>query len=543
MIKTNMNEKTILLKDIKPNAWNPNEMTKEEFAEFVKEVQHLGKIPKKIILRQKEDFYEIVDGEHSYKALKELEIEALQEDWYEIVEVDDIEAKRQTYKRNLGGKNNPVKLGLMFAQALEESGISNRKLAEQWEVSEGMIRNHLLYAEIAKLRSDYANLAKLTNDQVRTYLKIAEYAKPIADYWLACGGLKDALLVLDESNVTFDKAGYNVMATFQKLSEHIMKQGFDKVLPLKNNRNIPFDFSQKAKEQYIATFKNGFSRASHLQNLLEQMKKYFVWDKKVTQEYMLEYLAIYYNPPRFINDYWIQTIISTSIRKVDSLYEFMLTPDELRECMKFEYGKEGLPFIMEKIKEVIKKKHNIPTYELKATSEPLENKLDRLKVTSDAPDFIKSSTFIHLRLKSVFLDMQFANEEAKKEAWEIFVKNYQEKDFKKINLANTKIVQEKINSLVNHVKQRDQKQKAIASLVNKSEQELAELFVEKLRPLTKDDKNFENDLVPRMVKNFKKEYLFLFVWLASKYYDEISLKEFLASLKKAFSKETGGKNN
>ncbi len=107
-----MNEAKILIKNIKPNDYNPNEMSEVEFAELVLEVKHLSKPPKPIVLRKKGELFEIVDGEHSYRALKELGHKELQQSWFEIVEYDDIEARRQTYKRNLGGTNNPVKLGL-----------------------------------------------------------------------------------------------------------------------------------------------------------------------------------------------------------------------------------------------------------------------------------------------------------------------------------------------------------------------------------------------------------------------------------------------
>ena len=526
-----MNEKTIFLKNIKPNNWNPNEMTKQEFAELVKEVKHLGKIPKKMVLRKKGDFYEIVDGEHSYKALQELGIEEIQEDYYEIVEINDIEAKRQTYKRNLGGKNNPVKLGLMFSNAKEESGLSNRELADKLEISEGMIRNYLIYVEVGKLRNDYATIAKLNVDQIRTYQKIAEYAKPVADYWLSCGGLKDALLVLEDNTATFTKATYDVMATIQKLCLRIMEQGFYKILPLKSNIYVPLNLSKKDQEKNIQKFKDVFNRSLNLSGMLTQMEGYFIWNEKITKEYILEYLAIYYDPPRYFPSEWIPRLFSTSIRKVGNKLEFMLTPEEFRDCMEHRGSKEGLRYIMEKTKELIKKKYNIPTYQIKESYEPLENKLDKLEMENTAPDYIKESS-LPFKLRCTFLGINFPNDEDRKSTWELLEKNYQEKDYKKLDFIKGAQLKEKIQSIIENTLQKEKIAKAREGLINKSEQELAELFVEKLKYITRGDKNAENDLVTILTANFTKEYLYLFVCLASKYYNKIKLKEYLKSLLK-----------
>lgn len=519
-----MNNKPILIEKITPNSWNPNEMTSEEFAELVQEVKHLGKPPKPIVVREKGDGIEIVDGEHSYKALKELGIKELKSEWYELVSLDDVEAKRQTYKRNLGGKNNPVKLGLMIAKALAESNLSNRKLAEQWEISEGMIRNYLLYAEAGKLRKDYANIAKCTTEQIRTYLKIAEYAQPIADYWLSLGGLKDALLVLD-GNVPFDKANYNVYATFQKLCDVITKNNYHKVLPLKGTQQWMRQVqSAEDKEKYINEFKNNFNRALNASQLIEKMKTYFVWEETVSDDYILEYLAIYYNT-YLVPDHWMHTVFSTAIRKVDTKYEMLLTPEEIKECLHYEYGKEGFPLIREKLKEAIKKKHNIPTFQIKESSESLENKLARAEIEANAPEFIKTSNELPLKLVSIFINMKFENDDRRKEAWEILVANYRSKDFEKIGFANVKAVEAKIINILDEVKTEKERRNEITTLLKLSEQELANTFVEKLHRLFKGDEKVKKSLSEKMAVTFSKEFLIVFMHLANKYYAEQEIKE------------------
>lgn len=180
-----------------PNTWNPNQMTDDEFAELVSEVKHLDGPAKPLILRKKGDGYEIVDGEQTYKALLENGYMALKEGWYEIQDLDDFEAMRQTYKRNQHGSHDPVKLGQLFKRLMAEKGLSGRDLADEIGVSEGTIRNALMYAEMAEKRPDMDFKARqLTIRQIRYYLKLPPI---LNDIWLNSGadirlvwGLKSA---------------------------------------------------------------------------------------------------------------------------------------------------------------------------------------------------------------------------------------------------------------------------------------------------------------------------------------------------------------
>src|SRR3972149_8603943 len=86
--------------DIRPNDYNPNRMSEEEFAELVGEVKHLGRLPKPVVLRQNAEGYLIVDGEHNWRAAREAGLESIP---CEVIDADDFEAMRQTYKRNQHG--------------------------------------------------------------------------------------------------------------------------------------------------------------------------------------------------------------------------------------------------------------------------------------------------------------------------------------------------------------------------------------------------------------------------------------------------------
>ncbi len=47
---------------LSPNAYNPNSMTPEEFAELVAEVGHIGRLPKPVVVRPNESGIYSPDG-------------------------------------------------------------------------------------------------------------------------------------------------------------------------------------------------------------------------------------------------------------------------------------------------------------------------------------------------------------------------------------------------------------------------------------------------------------------------------------------------
>ncbi len=101
------------------NDYNPNHMSDEAFAELVAEVRHLGRLPKPVVVRPNGDGYMIVDGEHGWRAALET---GLTDVPCEVIDADDFESMRQTYKRNQHGTHDPVRLGRMFRQMTEARG-------------------------------------------------------------------------------------------------------------------------------------------------------------------------------------------------------------------------------------------------------------------------------------------------------------------------------------------------------------------------------------------------------------------------------------
>lgn len=184
------------------SGYNPNRMTEAAMSQLVEEVKRQGRLLKPVVATRKGDKLVIVDGEHNWGAAF---MAGLAEVPVEIVEADDFEARRQTFVRNLSGDWHKVRLGRMFVemqtlqdQCVEEDmqyaidegtagyGIfrdpanraSNRTLAKWLGVSEGTVRNMMLYARAADLVGrDYVPL--FTEDEIAA-MTIREVRKLIA---------------------------------------------------------------------------------------------------------------------------------------------------------------------------------------------------------------------------------------------------------------------------------------------------------------------------------------------------------------------------
>jgi hypothetical protein len=169
---------------IDANDYNPNVLTEEEFAELLAEVKHLGRLPKPVVVRRQGDRLVVVDGEQDLEAAKAAGMTSVP---CELIEVDDFEAMRQTYKRNRHGSPDRVLQGRMFQRMMKLRRLSGRGLAREINVTEGTVRNILLYAKAADVRNRYAPggadhvIAGLTVHDVQRYLRLP---KGDRDEWL-----------------------------------------------------------------------------------------------------------------------------------------------------------------------------------------------------------------------------------------------------------------------------------------------------------------------------------------------------------------------
>lgn len=191
--QTRLTIEQIPVDSLKPNPWNPNRMSDAEYAELVAEVKHLGRLPKPVVVRRNCDGFEIVDGEHGWRAARECGLKDLP---CEVIEADDFEAMRQTYKRNQHGKHDVVMEGQMFRRMRSSRRLSNRELARELAMSEGTVRNAIAYADLADTMGDDHQL--IARMKVRDVQMAVHIGPIIAKPWIHGGCERDVLSPLFE---------------------------------------------------------------------------------------------------------------------------------------------------------------------------------------------------------------------------------------------------------------------------------------------------------------------------------------------------------
>jgi ParB-like chromosome segregation protein Spo0J len=104
---------------LEPAAYNPNQLTDEQFKQLVAEVRHQRRVLKPIVVhKDRNSRHVIVDGEHNWRAareagLVEVPIEEIGDDEY----LNAAAVRRQTFLRNKRGSYHNVKLGRMLVEA------------------------------------------------------------------------------------------------------------------------------------------------------------------------------------------------------------------------------------------------------------------------------------------------------------------------------------------------------------------------------------------------------------------------------------------
>jgi len=339
-----------------PNDYNPNVMTELEFDELCKEIEHLKKIPKPIVVRKVKSKYIIVDGEQNYKGACAVGLKIVP---CEIITANNFEAMRQTYKRNQHGRHNPVKEGEMFSRMMKDKAISIRGLADEINISDGKIRYALMYMRVKEKFPHCAfpfGIEQLSVDQIRWADRLPI---KLAEQWLY-GGAK--------------------MAVVMKL--------FTGSYWIDNRLN---DFLKEIEEEGLLDFVR-FNNTHSVEKALKLIKEWgdfeYRWARGgITREQLRPYLKHYYSKQWVLRD---ESLMRGALRLlIDSkTATFRLSPDEFSETIdnppigsvnnNIEFMKRVKAAIYEKTGEVVK-----ADYETQETLTKME--------LEEAPEYIRNS--------------------------------------------------------------------------------------------------------------------------------------------------------
>jgi ParB/RepB/Spo0J family partition protein len=479
-----------------PNDYNPNEMTGGEFAELVTELKHLGRLPKPIIVRPNGTDYVIVDGEHNWRAAQEAEFAEV---LCEVVEVDDFEAMRQTYKRNQHGTHNPVLLGQMFQRMKDERQLSNRALAKEMEVSEATIRNALLYADmVEEVRNDYA-VEKLTVQQVR----LAKLLPPITkNLWIASGADIPTLFnTISESKNEFLTSSHQA-AIEEFLAEHGPWQ---------------WEKNSSATEAYLAKYRI-IERQGILQdyfpNIENQVEdsddfkrlyhKAIEWQelesKRLGGWYMQDFTELCQQWRRFVQSF-LTRFRPSALNYLDPLLasifdteekRFLITPEEFEGIIRGdEY--QNTKHLTDLVRLAVYEKHGRyieGDHDYYDHKETFEDKLKEVEINELAPDYIKESplaTFI------------------KYDLWKARGPEWAKQELAKKSYISTP--QQEVQELVKRVEDKERQDQVEKEYNESSNLDYAKKIAEIVRP---DDETRLNAMSETLVALEKEELFFLY---------------------------------
>lgn len=384
-----MEIKKIKISKIKSNSYNPNKMTEEKYKELLEEIKHLGRIPKPLII---DTNYIIIDGEHTYKASKELKLKELP---CEIVKADDFEKRRLTYKYNQHGEHDPVLLGTMFKQMIDLKKISQRELSKQINISEGTVRNALLFLKVQnEVRNGYA-VNKLTVKQIRQWRNFYDKINPrFANLWLKAGASRNDIVGCIKYYFHINKIK-GVERTIEGY-EHTKDTSLGDLVIEYMARINKICWPDIKEYQifdilYCQVIDNSYFIEKVLKGVIGQL--WMRTDKKI--EMVAGYCILYFDKvwPLSLEHWFTETLKFLLTEKE----EFLLTVEELKEvaneAREYSSGKhEGMN--LDDFKENflirrIKKKYG--KYEKKSFYD-IQDKIYRSKL-DDAPDYIKKANY------------------------------------------------------------------------------------------------------------------------------------------------------
>ena len=360
---------------LRANDYNANQMSGEEFEQFVTEVRRLGRVPKPIVVRSCGDYYEIVDGEHGWRAAVEV---GLKDVPCEVVDIDDFEARRQSFKRNEHGRHNRVLLGRMFRDMMEKRNLSQRALGEEIDVSEGTVRNALEFAEAAQLRKLYAlgteaadQIAGLSIEQVRLYNRLP---RKIADIWLDSGGDASVLCkAVTDKLARMSITSYGKEPKIDGIAKHyerLAAGGLDEFLPAVKNAH-------------------GFVEAA------KKLVGWRAWEQRwavggLTPGTLRPYTRHYFRGhPCLLDEACMDAALDLLIDETTTPASFVLSPEEFEAALRETTGPQASRGdLLDRLRLAVARK----TGEMPETRFFMRRELMEREIAGEAPDYIRESS-------------------------------------------------------------------------------------------------------------------------------------------------------
>ncbi len=165
-----VNVEEIKLNDIFPRKDQPRKEFEEEALEELKDSIIEYGIIQPIIVRKKDEIYEIVAGERRYRAAKLANLSKVP---VRVIEIDDVEIKEVSIIENIQREDlNPYEEATAYQELMKEYNYTQQELSERIGKSRSYIANTL---RLLKLEPEILNHVKegnITSTQARSLLAI-----------------------------------------------------------------------------------------------------------------------------------------------------------------------------------------------------------------------------------------------------------------------------------------------------------------------------------------------------------------------------------
>ncbi len=164
----------ILLKDIRPNPFNPRQDFESIALEELKSSITTHGLIQPITVRKVPQGYELIAGERRYRAFKELQLETIPAYVIEV-ESDSVMLELAIIENVQRENLNPIEVANGYQRLIEEHQYTQEKVAERVGKQRSTITNSLRLLKLPLSVQDHVRDKKLSMGQARALLSLENY--------------------------------------------------------------------------------------------------------------------------------------------------------------------------------------------------------------------------------------------------------------------------------------------------------------------------------------------------------------------------------
>ncbi len=251
---------------IKPNPYQARiEYKEEEILQLAESIKRNGLL-EPILVRKKDNYYEIIAGERRFMAIQKLGLPDVE---VKILNVNDAKLCEISLIENLERKDlNPIERANGYRKLIDLFGYSQEEIARIFNVSPAVVSNALRLLSLPTEIKEYFSRENFTEGHARVLLSIKdtskqlELAKRVIEENLSVRQLEDLILKNSLKQSKIQK--------FKKSQLPLELQEVQVKLSNSYNTKVKINYNSKTKTGYIQI---KFFDEKHLNEILEKLLK------------------------------------------------------------------------------------------------------------------------------------------------------------------------------------------------------------------------------------------------------------------------------